>query len=280
VGGIKGNDQYIYRHANGLIVVGLAPSHAALAADRAISAVDFHVGKRSRLEMEATGKNKQRATPLDANSALCKIVMVTPPPDTVTATDTGTIASGDANAATTVPNVTESNPTAVSCTTNAAPDSSAAGSGSTISVSERAAAMPTATDTVTATDSVPTGNTATTGNAVTAADTLTVCSGAPADGSELLNTNGRSGENEQEQPRIGGNREAQLQKIPEGASGAGFESRHENDEARRKGPGLQNGGGERNGQGYAFYVARCCVKGRLIEVNRQLATNPMLLRDK
>ncbi|CAI5997225.1 unnamed protein product [Closterium sp. NIES-65] len=134
VGGIKGNDQYIYRHANGLIVVGLAPSHAALAADRVISAVDFHVGKRSRLEMEATGKNKQRATPLDANSALCKIVMVTPPPDTVTATDTGTISGGDANAATTVPNVTESNPTAVSCTTNAAPGSSAAGSGSTISV--------------------------------------------------------------------------------------------------------------------------------------------------
>ncbi|CAI5967425.1 unnamed protein product [Closterium sp. NIES-64] len=99
-----------------LIVVGLAPSHAALAADRVISAVDFHVGKRSRLEMEATGKNKQRATPLDANSALCKIVMVTPPPDTVTATDTGTISGGDANAATTVPNVTESNPTAVSLT--------------------------------------------------------------------------------------------------------------------------------------------------------------------
>ncbi|XP_047327808.1 protein Abitram [Impatiens glandulifera] len=68
-----GHDQYIYRHANGLCVVGLAPMHLALKDDGGITAVDFNVGKSDRSGIKVTGKRKKNAQHLEPNSALCKV---------------------------------------------------------------------------------------------------------------------------------------------------------------------------------------------------------------
>lgn len=73
VGGIPGNDHYIYRHANGLCVVGLAPSHAGLRLPGPeLPQVDFDMG-RSKQHAEVTGKHKKNARMLDADSVLCKV---------------------------------------------------------------------------------------------------------------------------------------------------------------------------------------------------------------
>ncbi|XP_057435088.1 uncharacterized protein LOC130727845 [Lotus japonicus] len=68
-----GHDHYIYRHANGLCVIGLAPSHIAFKDEGGITAVDFNVGKSDRSGMKVTGKRKKNAQHLESNSALCKI---------------------------------------------------------------------------------------------------------------------------------------------------------------------------------------------------------------
>ncbi|KAJ6839459.1 protein Simiate [Iris pallida] len=69
-----GHDQYVYRHANGLCVVGLAPAHVALNGEGGgVSAVDFNVGKSDRSELKVTGKRKRNAQHLEPNSALCKV---------------------------------------------------------------------------------------------------------------------------------------------------------------------------------------------------------------
>eukprot|EP00271_Cylindrocystis_brebissonii_P020045 TRINITY_DN6464_c0_g1_i1.p1 TRINITY_DN6464_c0_g1~~TRINITY_DN6464_c0_g1_i1.p1 ORF type:complete len:234 (-),score=33.89 TRINITY_DN6464_c0_g1_i1:327-1028(-) len=73
VGGVPGNDHYVYRHANGLCIIGLAPSHAALQPGKCIQAVDFDMGKKNRPHVEVTGKNKRNARVLEAASALCKV---------------------------------------------------------------------------------------------------------------------------------------------------------------------------------------------------------------
>ncbi|WVZ78133.1 hypothetical protein U9M48_025894 [Paspalum notatum var. saurae] len=67
-----GHDQYVYRHPNGLCVVGLAPAHIAFK-EGGITAVDFNVGKSDRSEMKVTGKRKRNAPYLQENSALCKV---------------------------------------------------------------------------------------------------------------------------------------------------------------------------------------------------------------
>ncbi|KAK1324998.1 hypothetical protein QJS10_CPA01g00361 [Acorus calamus] len=69
-----GHDQYIYRHANGLCVVGLAPTHVAFAEEGGVKSVDFNVGKSDRSEMKVTGKHKRNARVLEPNSALCKVI--------------------------------------------------------------------------------------------------------------------------------------------------------------------------------------------------------------
>lgn len=69
-----GHDQYIYRHANGLCVVGLASTHVALGDEPQIKSVDFNVGKSSRSDMKVSGKRKKNAHFLEANSALCKVI--------------------------------------------------------------------------------------------------------------------------------------------------------------------------------------------------------------
>ncbi|KAF4356932.1 uncharacterized protein LOC115709696 [Cannabis sativa] len=73
-----GHDQYVYRHANGLCVIGLASTHLAFKDQEGgggggITAVDFNVGKSNRSEMKVTGKRKRNAQILEPNSALCKV---------------------------------------------------------------------------------------------------------------------------------------------------------------------------------------------------------------
>ncbi|XP_072980420.1 uncharacterized protein [Typha angustifolia] len=68
-----GHDQYIYRHANGLCVIGLAPTHVALREEGGITGVDFNVGKSDRSEMKVTGKRKRNAQHFESNTALCKV---------------------------------------------------------------------------------------------------------------------------------------------------------------------------------------------------------------
>lgn len=68
-----GHDQYIYRHANGLCVIGLAPTHVALREEGGITAVDFNVGKSDRSEIKVTGKRKKNAHHFEPNSSLCKV---------------------------------------------------------------------------------------------------------------------------------------------------------------------------------------------------------------
>ncbi|CAN6235898.1 unnamed protein product [Urochloa humidicola] len=54
-----GHDQYVYRHPNGLCVVGLAPAHIVFKEEGGITVVDFNVGKSDRSEMKVTGKRKR-----------------------------------------------------------------------------------------------------------------------------------------------------------------------------------------------------------------------------
>ncbi|PON93945.1 Glycine cleavage system H-protein [Trema orientale] len=68
-----GHDQYVYRHANGLCVIGLAPTHVAFKEEGGITAVDFNVGKSNRSEMKVTGKRKKNAQLFESNSALCRV---------------------------------------------------------------------------------------------------------------------------------------------------------------------------------------------------------------
>ncbi|XP_044475891.1 protein Abitram-like [Mangifera indica] len=68
-----GHDQYVYRHANGLCVIGLAPTHVAFKDEGGITAVDFNVGKSDRSNFKVTGKRKKNAQHFESNTALCKV---------------------------------------------------------------------------------------------------------------------------------------------------------------------------------------------------------------
>ncbi|KAL3685692.1 hypothetical protein R1sor_003714 [Riccia sorocarpa] len=68
------HDQYVFRHHNGLCVIGLASTHAAFMIDTEITGVDYNVGKTSRAEIKAVGKRKKNAQVLEGNSALCKVM--------------------------------------------------------------------------------------------------------------------------------------------------------------------------------------------------------------
>ncbi|XP_020595330.1 protein Simiate-like [Phalaenopsis equestris] len=67
------HDQYIYRHANGLCVIGLAPTHVALNVKGGVESVDFKLGKSNRSEIKVTGKRKRNAQHLQPDSALCNV---------------------------------------------------------------------------------------------------------------------------------------------------------------------------------------------------------------
>ncbi|XP_065880407.1 uncharacterized protein [Euphorbia lathyris] len=68
-----GHDQYVYRHANGLCVIGLASTHIAFKDEGGITAVDFNVGKSDRSGFKVTGKRKKNAQHFEPNTALCKV---------------------------------------------------------------------------------------------------------------------------------------------------------------------------------------------------------------
>ncbi|KAK8962126.1 hypothetical protein KSP40_PGU017409 [Platanthera guangdongensis] len=68
-----GHDQYIYCHANGLCVIGIAPTHRALSEEKGVSSIDFNVGKSDRSEIKVTGKRKRNAQHLHPDSALCNV---------------------------------------------------------------------------------------------------------------------------------------------------------------------------------------------------------------
>ncbi|XP_060672918.1 uncharacterized protein LOC107422509 isoform X2 [Ziziphus jujuba] len=68
-----GHDQYVYRHPNGLCVIGLAPAHVAFKDEGGITAVDFNVGKSDRSELKVSGKRKKNAQHFESNTALCKV---------------------------------------------------------------------------------------------------------------------------------------------------------------------------------------------------------------
>ncbi|GLT34407.1 hypothetical protein SLA2020_089250 [Shorea laevis] len=68
-----GHDQYVYRHANGLCVIGLASTHVAFKDKGGITAVDFNVGKSDRSGIKVTGKRKKNAQHFESNTALCKV---------------------------------------------------------------------------------------------------------------------------------------------------------------------------------------------------------------
>ncbi|KAG6774755.1 hypothetical protein POTOM_022124 [Populus tomentosa] len=61
-----GHDQYVYRHAIGLCVTGLAPTHVAFKDAGGITAVDFNVGKSDRSGI----KNAQH---FESDTAPCKV---------------------------------------------------------------------------------------------------------------------------------------------------------------------------------------------------------------
>ncbi|XP_059636975.1 uncharacterized protein LOC132279063 [Cornus florida] len=68
-----GHDQYVYRHVNGLCVIGLAPTHLAFRDKGGVTAVDFNVGKSDRSGIKVTGKRKKNAQHFESNTALCKV---------------------------------------------------------------------------------------------------------------------------------------------------------------------------------------------------------------
>ncbi|KAL1188725.1 hypothetical protein V5N11_019065 [Cardamine amara subsp. amara] len=69
----SGHDQYIYRHANGLCVIGLAPTHIAFKDEGGITNIDFNVGKSDRSVLKVSGKRKKNALRSESNTALCKV---------------------------------------------------------------------------------------------------------------------------------------------------------------------------------------------------------------
>ncbi|VVA95439.1 unnamed protein product [Arabis nemorensis] len=68
-----GHDHYIYRHANGLCVIGLAPTHVAFKDEGGITDIDFNVGKSDRSVLKVSGKRKKNAMRSESNTALCKV---------------------------------------------------------------------------------------------------------------------------------------------------------------------------------------------------------------
>lgn len=68
-----GHDQYVYRHPNGLCVVGLARTHVAFRDEGGVTGVDFNVGKSDRSAIKVTGKRKKNAQHFESNTILCKV---------------------------------------------------------------------------------------------------------------------------------------------------------------------------------------------------------------
>lgn len=85
VGGHKGHDQYLLMHPNGLVLVGLAPSHTifSCSGDTAPSstsktmtklvAVDYELGGERKIAAMPTGKRKRGGDIFTADAIVCRI---------------------------------------------------------------------------------------------------------------------------------------------------------------------------------------------------------------
>jgi hypothetical protein len=65
--------QQVYNHSNGVVVVGLAPSHPALQPPRVVTAVRFDGGKRNLAHTEVKGKRKRGGVFMQQHDRLCDI---------------------------------------------------------------------------------------------------------------------------------------------------------------------------------------------------------------
>jgi len=72
VGGKSGEDQYVYRHFNKLLVIGVAPTHP-LISKQTIKRVNFDVGTRNRLTNQVKGKQKKGGIHLNPEDELCEV---------------------------------------------------------------------------------------------------------------------------------------------------------------------------------------------------------------
>lgn len=75
VGGVPYNDHFLYRHANGLCIVGLAPGHAIFREDSGggVGEVEFTLGSRKKPFVQVTGKFKRNALHMDPASQLAQV---------------------------------------------------------------------------------------------------------------------------------------------------------------------------------------------------------------
>mmetsp|Transcript_45748 Transcript_45748/g.106897 ORF Transcript_45748/g.106897 Transcript_45748/m.106897 type:complete len:253 (-) Transcript_45748:2033-2791(-) len=65
--------QCVYNHSNGVVLVGLAPSHPALQGTRRVVAVRFDGGKRDVSKSEVKGKRKRGGMFMGAHDRLCDV---------------------------------------------------------------------------------------------------------------------------------------------------------------------------------------------------------------
>jgi len=73
VGTVKMYHQRVYNHSNGVLLIGLAPSHPALQPFRRVVAVRFDGGKRDLTKSEVKGKRKRGGIFMAQQDRLCDV---------------------------------------------------------------------------------------------------------------------------------------------------------------------------------------------------------------
>lgn len=73
VGTVELYHQRVYNHSNGVILVGLAPTHPALQPPRRVTAVRFDGGKRDLSKSDVKGKRKRGGTFMQNHDRLCEV---------------------------------------------------------------------------------------------------------------------------------------------------------------------------------------------------------------
>lgn len=73
VGTVELYQQRVYNHSNGVVLVGLAPSHPALQPPRRVTAVRFDGGKRDLSKSEVKGKRKRGGAFMGNHDRLCEV---------------------------------------------------------------------------------------------------------------------------------------------------------------------------------------------------------------
>jgi len=69
----EGEDQVVYKHSNGLFVIGIAPTHPIIRLRKQVSVVDYNVTKQSRLQNKVYGKGKKGGLWMEPLSPLCDV---------------------------------------------------------------------------------------------------------------------------------------------------------------------------------------------------------------